>query len=62
MSVERDSGSVCRVRKCLFREKERENVYEYNDRDRVCVSIEREKSVRKKNSECREIEGGCECV
>ena len=30
---ERDSGSVCRVRKCLFRE----NVYEYSDRDRECV-------------------------
>ena len=27
--VERDSGSVCRVRKCLFREKESE---------RMCIS------------------------
>ena len=30
MSVERDSGSVCRVRKCLLREEESE---------RMCMSI-----------------------
>ena len=51
VSVGRDSGSVCRELESVCSEREikrdKEIVYEYNDRDRVCVSIEREKSVYK---------------
>ena len=32
-----DSGSVCRVRKWFFREKENVYEYKYNDKDRECV-------------------------
>ena len=54
MSVERDSGNVCRFRKCLFREKERERermCINLTIGWRVCVSIEGEKRVYKER-EC----------
>ena len=50
---------------CSEEERQRENVYDYNDRDRVCeyrerrVCIKRESVCRERKIEYREIERDC---
>ena len=54
VSAEKDSGSVCRVRKCLFRERMCMSITIVIEC--VCVCVYRE---RNKDRECREIERNC---